>query len=124
MKFWTASFSKSPVISSWVTESVDSQAYKHQMINSILHFLKTNNTGKICTFDQVSNNCSESTGMDRFLSDKYFKIHFSSNGLLFFTTWAGSVLVSTGISFTVLELSDAALVLLSSGLAGSVVEMK
>ena len=71
------------------------------------------------TFDQVSNNCNESIGMDRFLSAKYFKIHFSNSGLLFFTAGTGSGLVSATVSLTVLELSDAAVVLLlSSVLAG------
>ena len=62
--------------------------------------------------------------MDRFLSDKYSKIHFSNNGLLFFTAGADSGLVSAaGVSLTVLELSDV-VGFLSSAFAGpSVVEM-
>ena len=79
----------------------------------------------IFTLDQATVNCNESTGIDRFLSDKYSKIHFSNNGLLFFTAGAGSGLVSVAGSLTTLELSVVEVVgLLSSGFAGpSMVEM-
>ena len=54
--------------------------------------------------------------MDRFLSDKYSKIHFSNSGLLFFTVGAGSGL-SAVVSLTVLGLSVVAVEVLSSGWA-------
>lgn len=78
----------------------------------------------IFTFDKPSINWNESTGMDRFLSDKYSNIHFSNNGLLF-CTGDTACLVSVAGSLTMLEISSVvATGLWSSGFVAASMSIK
>ena len=68
------------------------------------------------TLDHAAIKCNESTGIDKLLSDRYSRIHFSNSGLLFFTTGAGSGLVSATGSLMLLVMSAVVVVVFSSGL--------